>query len=52
MCEDLMKMTREFGWAEEGEKKHIHWSSWDKLIQKKSKGGWPSETLVFSTKLY
>jgi hypothetical protein len=34
-----MKMTREFWWAEEGKKKHIHWSSWDKLIQKKSKGG-------------
>jgi hypothetical protein len=39
LCEDLMKMTREFWWGEEDDKKHIHWSSWDKLIQKKSKGG-------------
>jgi hypothetical protein len=33
LCEDLMKMTREFWWGEEDDKKHIHWSSWDKLIQ-------------------
>ncbi|KAK1629097.1 hypothetical protein QYE76_003412 [Lolium multiflorum] len=39
LCEDLMRMTRKFWWDEEDDKKNIHWSSWDKLTQRKSKGG-------------
>jgi hypothetical protein len=35
LCDDLMQMTRKFWWDDEDDKRHIHWTSWDKLIQKK-----------------
>ena len=39
LCEELMQMTRKFWWNEDDENKHTHWLGWEKLIQKKYKGG-------------
>jgi hypothetical protein len=50
LCEDLMRMTRKFWWDDEDDKKNIHWSSWDKLTQRKSKGEWASDILIASIK--
>jgi hypothetical protein len=45
-----MRMTRKFWWDDEDDKKNIHWSSWDKLTQRKSKGEWASDILIASIK--
>jgi hypothetical protein len=39
MCEDLMKLTRDFWCGDEFDRKRMHWMSWDK-ITRKGQGAW------------
>jgi hypothetical protein len=39
LCEDFMKMTRDFWWGDEDDKSKIHWMSWDKVTRRKGQGG-------------
>jgi hypothetical protein len=39
LCEDLMKLTRDFWWGDEEDRRRIHWLSWDKLTRRKGQGG-------------
>jgi hypothetical protein len=38
-CEELMKLTRDFWWGDENERRKMHWMSWDKLTRRKGQGG-------------
>ena len=33
LCEELMHMTRDFWWEDDKDRRHIHWSSWEKLTK-------------------
>ncbi|XP_071683392.1 uncharacterized protein [Lolium perenne] len=39
LCEDLMKLTRDFWWGDEKERRRMHWMSWDKITKRKGQGG-------------
>lgn len=39
LCEDLMKLTRDFWWGDENDRRRMHWMSWDKVTRRKGQGG-------------
>jgi hypothetical protein len=39
LCDDLMKLTREFWWDDKNERRRMHWMCWDKIIKRKGQGG-------------
>jgi hypothetical protein len=39
LCEELMKMTRDFWWGDENERRKMHWMRWDKVTRRKGQGG-------------
>ena len=39
LCDELNAMCARFWWGQEGEKRKIHWKSWDKLTEAKKMGG-------------
>jgi hypothetical protein len=39
MCEEMTHLIRHFWWAEDGDKRKVHWSAWDKLTMTKGYGG-------------
>jgi hypothetical protein len=39
LCEDLMKMIREFWWSASKNQRRTHWISWDCMIRPKTCGG-------------
>ena len=36
--EELMHMTRDFWWGDDNDRRHIHWLSWEKLMQREKIG--------------
>jgi hypothetical protein len=53
LCEELMKITRDFLWGDENDCRRMHWMSWDNLTKRKGQGEWEwdLETYIFSIKL-
>lgn len=39
LCDDIEKAIARFWWGSTGGKRSIHWSSWNRLCQAKTKGG-------------
>jgi hypothetical protein len=39
LCEELMKITRDFWWGDENDRRRMHWMSWDNLTKRKGQGG-------------
>jgi hypothetical protein len=52
LCEEFMKMTRDFWCGDENERRKIHWMRWDKVTRRKGQGVWDSGTFISLTKLY
>jgi hypothetical protein len=39
LCEELMRLTRDFRWGDENERRCMQWMSWDKITKRKGQGG-------------
>jgi ribonuclease HI len=39
LCDELMKLTRDFWWGDEKEKRKVHWMCWEKVTKRKGQGG-------------
>jgi hypothetical protein len=39
LCDELMKLTRDFWWGDENERRRMHWMSWEKVTRRKGQGG-------------
>ena len=46
--EELMHMSKEFWWGDDKDRRHIQWSSWDKLTKRKRQGGMGFKDLTVS----
>ena len=39
LCEEIMKLIRDYWWGDETDRKRMHWMSWDKVTRRKGQGG-------------
>lgn len=39
ICDEVTRMVRSFYWGSANGKRKVHWRSWERLMQPKSKGG-------------
>jgi hypothetical protein len=39
LCDGFMKLTRDFWWGDENERRRIHWMSWVKITRRNGQGG-------------
>jgi hypothetical protein len=39
LCEAMTQLIWRFWWAEDGDKRKVHWTAWDKLTMPKGFGG-------------
>ena len=50
LCEDLMKLTKEFWWGDENERRRMHCLSWVSSQEEKVKVEWVFGVFTYSTK--